>query len=562
MENIAENKKCKNCSANFTVSYSDLEFYYSVSPMIAWELFRIPSPNFCPDCRHQRRLTFRNESKLFNRPGEITWKNIVVMYPPWTSFKVYNADLWFSDKWDPLSYWKKINTKESFFKQFWELLKIVPRLWRNVFNVINSDYTNNCSNISDCYLSFNWWDSKKVLYSNLFRWCYSVLDSRKILDSNNCYESINCDKCYNLMYWENCVWVEDSRYMKACSWCNYCFWCVNLVNKKYCIENVQYTREEYFEILPVFRKNYSREKFQEFCSKHFVKALQNYNSKNVIWNNIYNSKNVFHSYNINASENIKYSYDLRWINSNIMDVNEFWWNIEYCLDSCTIWHDSSFLLFCNLTYDNCYNLMYCDSCFNCKNCFWCSWLKNKEYCIMNIQYDEESYKETVSKIIKTMIKLWEWWEFFPSSISPFWYNHTLANWYFPLSKSEALQKWFNWSDYILPIPKVDKIIPANKLPDDIKDIPDDILNRAIECEVSKKPFRIVAHELDFYRKNNLPIPKKHPWVRFEERMKIRNKRKIYERKCDKCSRHIITIYPDTRPEKVYCEECYDKEVGS
>jgi hypothetical protein len=44
---------------------------------------------------------------------------------------------------------------------------------------------------------------------------------------------------------------------------------------------------------------------------------------------------------------------------------------------------------------------------------------------------------------------------------------------------------------------------------------------AIECEVSKKPFRIISLELEFYRKHNLPIPRKHPDVRHEERVKIR-----------------------------------------
>jgi hypothetical protein len=40
---------------------------------------------------------------------------------------------------------------------------------------------------------------------------------------------------------------------------------------------------------------------------------------------------------------------------------------------------------------------------------------------------------------------------------------------------------FNRSDYEAPFPKVDKIIPALKLPNKTKDIPDDILNRAIKC---------------------------------------------------------------------------------
>ena len=118
----------------------------------------------------------------------------------------------------------------------------------------------------------------------------------------------------------------------------------------------------------------------------------------------------------------------------------------------------------------------------------------------------------------------------------------------------------NWSTYQQPFPKVEKIIPANKLPNNIKEIPDDILNRAIECEVTKKPFKIIKQELEFYRKHNLPIPKRHPDQRHIDRMDLRNPRKLYDRKCDKCSKNIKTTYSPDRKEIVYCEECYNREV--
>ena len=136
----------------------------------------------------------------------------------------------------------------------------------------------------------------------------------------------------------------------------------------------------------------------------------------------------------------------------------------------------------------------------------------------------------------------EWGEFFPASLSPFGYNETVAQEYYPLSRSEAISQGFNWSDYEAPFPKVEKIIPASRLPDNIDDIPDDILAWAIECEVSKKPFRIIKQELEFYRKHHLPIPRRHPDVRHMDRMKMRNPRKLFERLCDceKCEENNKT----------------------
>jgi hypothetical protein len=81
---------------------------------------------------------------------------------------------------------------------------------------------------------------------------------------------------------------------------------------------------------------------------------------------------------------------------------------------------------------------------------------------------------------------------------------------------------------------VDKIIPADKLPNNIKDIPDDILNRAIKCEKTQKPFKIIPQELEFYRKHDLQLPKRHPDQRHLDRMELRNPRKLFSRKCDKC----------------------------
>jgi hypothetical protein len=55
----------------------------------------------------------------------------------------------------------------------------------------------------------------------------------------------------------------------------------------------------------------------------------------------------------------------------------------------------------------------------------------------------------------------------------------------------------------------------------IDDVSDDILKMAVLCEVSNKPFRITPQELAFYRKHQIPLPRKHPDIRHEERMNLR-----------------------------------------
>jgi len=72
MEKIVETKNCKICSAKFDITDKDLEFYEKISPVFNSEKYLIPSPTLCPDCRHQRRLSFRNERNLYKRKCDAT----------------------------------------------------------------------------------------------------------------------------------------------------------------------------------------------------------------------------------------------------------------------------------------------------------------------------------------------------------------------------------------------------------------------------------------------------------------------------------------------------------
>ena len=351
------------------------------------------------------------------------------------------------------------------------------------------------------------------------------------------------------------------------------------------------------------------------------------NCDNSIWDILENCKNTFECYECFGMEDVKFCQVCWSSTKDCYDISAFWEDMELCYELSASWwvrwKQSIYnCLFSSYCFYGWANLIYCIWAHrNSNNCFWCTAIKWNSYCILNKQYTKEEYNKLVSKIIEHMMKTWEWWEFFPSSLSPFWYNETVAQEYFPLNRFDVIpanagiyskeklikgnndseilksnnskeysknfrelidswssQEWqttnflhwliFNWSDYESPKPKVDKIIPANKLPEDIKEIPDDILNWAIMPEdvsndsdrSQQKPFRIIKEELEFYRKHKLPIPRRHPDQRHLDRMKLRNPRKLYDRSCDKCGKEIKTTYSPERKEIIYCEECYNKEV--
>jgi uncharacterized protein YbaR (Trm112 family) len=103
-EKLVETKSCKHCNTSFPITDKDLEFYEKISPVFAGKKYSIPTPTLCPDCRQQRRLSFRNERKLYKRNCDATGKSIISIYSPDKPYKVYNQDFWLSDKWDPFSY--------------------------------------------------------------------------------------------------------------------------------------------------------------------------------------------------------------------------------------------------------------------------------------------------------------------------------------------------------------------------------------------------------------------------------------------------------------------------
>ena len=94
----------------------------------------------------------------------------------------------------------------------------------------------------------------------------------------------------------------------------------------------------------------------------------------------------------------------------------------------------------------------------------------------------------------------------------------------------------------------------------MSNIPDDILDKVLRCEVTNKAYKIIPMELSFYRKSNTPIPRVHPNERHESRVRMLLPSELFVNKCDLCKKDIYTPYKPGRPEKVYCEKCYQQEV--
>lgn len=569
LENLKPHQKtCRQCGRVFEIFKEDIEFYKKL---------RVPPPTLCLNCRMQRRFGFYNNIlKFYKKEDARTGEKTISTFHPESPYKIYDLKYWWSDKWTGEDYGRDYDFNKPFFEQFRALNLAVPHpaithYWRGV---IDSPYTISIIEAKRCYLSALSADMENVHYS------YYSGDSRDCFDClhigicENSYELIYSNRCYNCKFCYNCKDCIDSAFLYECRNCSNCFACANLRHKSYCFFNKQLTKEEYNKKIQEIHfgnreiLNEYKRRFEDFIKKFIKKNLHN-DPKNIncIGDLLDDARNCYQV------------------------VRGGWWigdvgieNLRYCVDiyktkdSMDLWVVGPNV---TLTYElvetyNCFNvkfsffirdgleLEYCLECHNCQYCFGCIGLRNKKYCIFNKPYSEENYWKELDKIKTKMLKDEEYGEFFPLSMSLHSYNDTYAQIEFPLTKGEVLKNGWQWSDE----PKIPpdlmglELIEAKDVPKDIKDVDDSILNKAIVCEITGKPFRIIKPELEFYQKHNLPVPTKHPYQRMLERFQKRNPSKLWESICAKCQSPMYTSYPPEKQKelRIYCEKCYLQEV--
>src|SRR6185295_19412747 len=106
----------------------------------------------------------------------------------------------------------------------------------------------------------------------------------------------------------------------------------------------------------------------------------------------------------------------------------------------------------------------------------------------------------------------------------------------------------------------DYLAQSYVIPNEISETPESITSEILACEKCQRNYRIIEAEFNFYQQLQVPIPHKCPECRHYERMSLRNPRKLWARVCENCKKGLQSTYAPERSEKIYCEECYTKEV--
>ncbi len=109
---------------------------------------------------------------------------------------------------------------------------------------------------------------------------------------------------------------------------------------------------------------------------------------------VWHSKNCYLTRSVFKCEDISYGYRVVECKNSFDIAHSF--NLQNCYD-CTLCHNSFNLNFCENSKD-CIDSYFLFDGRNCQNCFMSYNLRNKQYCIRNVQYTKEEYQKLIQEI--------------------------------------------------------------------------------------------------------------------------------------------------------------------
>jgi hypothetical protein len=549
-------KTCPVSGQEFTITDEDLLFYKKMD---------VPTPTLCPKERERRRLAWRNESALYHRSCDGTGKKIISMHDAQQPYPVYDNEYWWGDDWDGLNYGVEFDFSKPFFEQFSLQIKRAPRmaLIQQGQNS-NSQFTNCSSYNKNGYLLFASNNNEDCLYGTSINNCKDCVDCFYCYDSEIGYQNIHSTFCYNTQYCEKVHFSNNMYYCADCRNSENCFACVSLWGRKgkYWILNKEVSKDVFKKVIATpTRQSEILKKLPALYEKQPQRYSPIIKCENSTGAYLRNSKNVHESWDCENLEDCKFCnnffaakscYDVSYYGCT--QTNELLYECE------SIGHGLFNSKFCKLCWGGGKNLEYCYECFKCEDCFGCIGLKSEKYCILNKQYTKDEYFELKEKIIQHMRRPTpngageiEYGEFFPIQISPFGYNETIAQDYMPLSEKECKTREYSWKE------KADSTKydgPQYVVPEKITDVDQSICDKILTCQNTGQNYRIVKPEFEFYKKNNIPIPKFCPEERHHQRLKRKHPRHLWDRVCQQCNLSLKSPIDPKVSAQVYCETCF------
>ena len=535
---------------------------------IGWyRKFQVPPSKYAP----RTRLKLINSYFVifdiwYNRHAE-TGKTIISNIHPATGIRVLPDKEWFEK--DFTSHAKTFDSSHSFFDQFYELSRSVPRAAG--YNYVQPEN-------SIAFISFGDQDSYFVLACQSKRCFFSINATRAedcaelsmVNGAQNSYNVIHSDRIYHCRFVRESYDCLHSDFLFDCRNCEYCFGATNKRHRKYLWFNEQLSKEEwekrFAEVDLTSYENLQkyRQKFYDLVNKAVWPENFNVNTENCLGEYLSNVSNIQNGYYAMAagSRDIAFSsyiigppsHDIYFVAAPIGSSDSYY---GLGMEGCS---HVRFSLSINAKNDSC---EYCESCYDCRDCFGCVGLRKKRFCILNKQLDEETYWKEVDKIKCAMMESREYGDIPPAKFSTQFFMGSGAAVLYGATEEDRQKLGaaiFKPSDEGGEGPHIDpaEIYSTEDIPDFIP--PSECENVLGKPYFDKKMGRRYAYlkaELAFYTRLKIAPPRVHPTRRILDLYQEMNMAVFEQKNCTKCQREIMVAKNRHYPNRLlYCSPCY------
>ena len=521
----------------------------------------IPVLPLSPQERMRSILAYRNDRRLFKRVCSMSGEPMISAYHKDTPFPVIKSSLWWGDEWEAMGCGFVPDTNQPFFPQFATLQSQVPREGTSVVNSENCEYNSHTRDSKNGYLNHLSAQCENVLYSHLMISCTDCVDGISNTECTLCFDCGFVKQCYECVKCEESSNCTDCHFSYQLRGCSNCLLCTNLTGKKFYYRNQPCTPEEFAtlksSLLDGDSATYTAtcKEYEALKTSSPQRATHTLNCEDVLGEHLTDSKHCYGCFDIRSSEDC---FNL-W-NGGSNDVIHGYSILlprSQSVFSCVTIRGCQNIFFSS----NCWNsndLWYCDNCVNCADCFGCVGLKKKRHCFFNVQHSPSEYEALARDWRERMIAGKEWGEFFPMQHSPFCYNESAAQDFFPMTQHDIVSEGLRYREFDDAVARSEgSAKEATRPPVHLSSLQEGMI---LDCPACSLRYRIVQQEIDFYQKMHVPPPQQCPECRLTARIVERCPYSLVSRKCSNCSIDLETVYTEQKAPQVLCETCYMEKV--
>jgi hypothetical protein len=517
-------RRCSITGRNFVVTEAEQEHIALLNRLLPLLGNTLPLPDIHPLEALRRLAAWVNFLHLVHGRSAFSGKPQLTRYHPQLGTRICTPEEFWGEAVDNLEFGRPFDFSRPFFDQWLELYRVCYILPLIQVNCEGSEYVNGATNLKDCYLCFNTVESQDCLY------CFNHFNGSDNIEcvgagrSQYCYGCVTIENCYECQHCQDCV---NSSQCFGCTdliGCHECYGCVGLRNARCHIYNQPAAPEQYRLWLQqrglgdYERRREALDECRSFIrgEGHVINRL--INVEECSGDYLRNSHRAFQCWFSDHLDRCGYMLSSPGCSHCWRCFGFF---SEGCWESIPVRSCRDVFCYCSTGGEEnvyCFHLEQ-----NCARCFGCVGLKNKSYCILNRQYPPQEYAALTGRIIAHMRQSGEWGRFFPPRLAPHLYEHSaVQDLFVEIPRAEAARRGYRFNG-VADEPAAAEGLSSSELPRRIDEVrEEEILGRPFICAESGRAYNIQKKELDFYRRFQIPPPRRHWMLRVGELARSRN----------------------------------------